>query len=201
MSVKRFAITLIVSSLLLSCSQKNQLFPSSDQINILSNDTPVVIPKPEVISMISPNQNDRPQDTKISAIVLHHTASAADAKAVGKFFANPESKVSAHYTVDRTGYLVQSVEDNFRAWHAGKSEGENRENKWPPECPSGESTSCGTVRGMVQLHGIATACRVAQTSRIRGWPPRSSWSGNRPSRVNRPSRRVSPNANLVDATA
>src|SRR5438552_2740848 len=116
MSVKRFAITLIIGSLLLSCSQKTQLIQPADKINIFSKDTQVIIAKPEVIPMISPNQNERPVDTKISTIVLHHTASAASAKAVGNFFATPESKVSAHYTVDRTGYIIQSVEDNFRAW-------------------------------------------------------------------------------------
>jgi hypothetical protein len=128
MSVKRFAITLIISSatLLLSCSQGNRFIQSTDRIISFDNDNPapvpVVISKPEVIPMVSPNQNVRPEGTKISAIILHHTASAGTATAVGKFFATPEAGVSAHYTIDRTGYIIQSVEDSFRAWHAGKSE-------------------------------------------------------------------------------
>jgi hypothetical protein len=121
MSVKRFALALIVGTVILSCSQNTNVIQSSGPAGIFSKDEPVEIPKPEVIEMISPNQNERPEGAVINTIVLHHTAGAGSAKAVGKFFATPESKVSSHYIVDRTGYVVQSVEDSFRAWHAGKS--------------------------------------------------------------------------------
>ncbi|MFN8575355.1 MAG: N-acetylmuramoyl-L-alanine amidase [Candidatus Sericytochromatia bacterium] len=80
------------------------------------------ITKPEVIDMPSPNKNPRPEGSQINTIVLHHTASKAEAKSTGKFFQDPASKVSAHYTVDRTGYIVQSVSDAEASWHAGKSE-------------------------------------------------------------------------------
>ena len=79
------------------------------------------IAKPPMIDMPSPNFNERPEGTKISAIVLHHTAMASDAKRVGKFFARPNAGVSSHYIVDRTGYIVQPVADKHRAWHAGRS--------------------------------------------------------------------------------
>ena len=85
------------------------------------------VEKPEFISLPSPNYNERP-GTPISAIVLHHTATLSNATDVAKFFANPQSGVSSHYIVDRTGYIVQPVEDQWRAWHAGKSEFEGTPN-------------------------------------------------------------------------
>lgn len=78
--------------------------------------------KPPVEVMTSPNFNERPEGAKISAIVLHHTAMAGDARETGRFFANPKAGASAHFTVDRTGYIVASVPENLRAWHAGRSE-------------------------------------------------------------------------------
>lgn len=78
--------------------------------------------KPDVITTTSPNQNDRPDGARISAIVLHHTATTDSARQVAAFFANPKAQVSSHYIVDRTGYIVQPVPDNLRSWHAGRSE-------------------------------------------------------------------------------
>jgi N-acetyl-anhydromuramyl-L-alanine amidase AmpD len=77
---------------------------------------------PDVVQMPSPNFNQRPDNAKISTIVLHHTAMAGDARAVARFFANPKAGVSSHYVVDRSGELVQPVADNLRSWHAGKSQ-------------------------------------------------------------------------------
>lgn len=78
--------------------------------------------------MPSPNLNERPAETAISAIVLHHTAMAGSARDVGNFFARPSAGVSSHYVVDRSGYIVQPVADAQRAWHAGKSEFQGRQN-------------------------------------------------------------------------
>ena len=72
--------------------------------------------------MPSPNRNERPDGAGIRAIVLHHTAMAGTARDVGRYFARPEAKTSSHYIVDRSGYLVQAVDDSLRAWHAGRSE-------------------------------------------------------------------------------
>lgn len=78
--------------------------------------------KPEVISIPSPNQNERPAGAGVSAIILHHTATGDNARQVAAFFTNPKAQVSSHYIVDRSGYIVQPVTDDLRAWHAGKSE-------------------------------------------------------------------------------
>lgn len=76
--------------------------------------------KPPVISAPSPNSDSR-NGTDIDTIVLHHTASN-DGKADLSWMRNPDSKVSAHYMVDRDGKIYQLVGDDKRAWHAGKSE-------------------------------------------------------------------------------
>lgn len=68
----------------------------------------------------SPHFNDRPAGTVVDTIVLHHTASS-NMKGVVKWFASPESRVSAHFTVGKDGSIVQHVNTFYRAWHAGAS--------------------------------------------------------------------------------
>jgi N-acetyl-anhydromuramyl-L-alanine amidase AmpD len=68
----------------------------------------------------SPNQNDRPADTLVDTIVLHHTAGKALQGTVA-WFARTEAQASAHYTVGRDGSVIQHVSTFKRAWHAGKS--------------------------------------------------------------------------------
>lgn len=80
------------------------------------------IPRPDIKEYPSPNHNERPENTRISAIVLHHTAMAGDAVAVARFFANPKAGASSHYIVDRDGSIIQPVADHLRSWHAGRSE-------------------------------------------------------------------------------
>ena len=41
---------------------------------------------------------------------------------------NPKSKVSAHYLIDRRGFITQMVKDEKIAWHAGKSKWKNYKN-------------------------------------------------------------------------
>ncbi|MEO6808130.1 MAG: N-acetylmuramoyl-L-alanine amidase [Isosphaeraceae bacterium] len=78
------------------------------------------IPKPEVVEMPSPNHNSR-NGAAIDTIVLHHTADGGKAQDTGRYFQNPKSQVSSHYIVGKDGVIVQSVADKDRAWHAGKS--------------------------------------------------------------------------------
>jgi N-acetylmuramoyl-L-alanine amidase len=51
-------------------------------------------------------------------IVLHYTAGITTESAV-QWFMMPESKVSAHYIIGRTGDVVQMVLNTDIAWHAG----------------------------------------------------------------------------------
>lgn len=68
----------------------------------------------------SPNFGTRPEGTVIDTIVLHHTA-GDNLKGTVNWFRNPESQVSAHFTVGRDGSIVQHLSTYLRAWHAGKS--------------------------------------------------------------------------------
>lgn len=88
-----------------------------------------VINKPSVISMPSPNYGSRPGGSgDITAIVLHDTGDATTkAQQIGSYFQNPEAEVSSHYTIGKDGAIVQSVEDGNRAWHAGVSSFQGRD--------------------------------------------------------------------------
>jgi N-acetyl-anhydromuramyl-L-alanine amidase AmpD len=84
---------------------------------------------PAFQTLWSPNFNSR-KGARITAIVLHHTASSADARAIARYFQTREAQVSAHYVVDRDGSIIRCVPDEMRAWHAGPSHfaGENNVN-------------------------------------------------------------------------
>ncbi|WP_375759589.1 N-acetylmuramoyl-L-alanine amidase [Corallococcus exercitus] len=76
--------------------------------------------KPAVISAPSPNSDSR-NGADIDAIVLHHTGTNKGSADMA-WMRNPDSKVSAHYMLDRDGKIYQLVGDSKRAWHAGKGE-------------------------------------------------------------------------------
>jgi N-acetylmuramoyl-L-alanine amidase len=77
--------------------------------------------KPAVTQAPSPNFNERPGGSKdISAIVLHHTGGGTLESNID-YFKNPSSQVSSHYIVGKDGRIVQPVQDDKRAWHAGVS--------------------------------------------------------------------------------
>ena len=90
----------------------------------------------------SPNFNERPSD-EISLLVIHNISlppGQFDTHAVERFFCNELDcsehpyyqeidglKVSAHLLIERTGRVIQFVHFNQRAWHAGQSSFEGRE--------------------------------------------------------------------------
>ena len=55
----------------------------------------------------------------IKYIIIHSTGGSIESTL--SWFKNSEAKVSAHYTIDKHGYLYEMVDDNNIAWHAGKS--------------------------------------------------------------------------------
>jgi len=85
----------------------------------------------------SPNFNERPANTKISLLVIHNislppgkfgTPYVTDLFlnriniAADPWFANLEGlKVSAHFLINRSGHVTQFVSCDKRAWHAGVS--------------------------------------------------------------------------------
>ena len=90
----------------------------------------------------SPNCNERPSD-EISLLVIHNISlppGQFDTQAVERFFCNELDcsehpyyqeieglEVSAHLLIERTGRVVQFVPFHKRAWHAGQSSFDGRE--------------------------------------------------------------------------
>jgi N-acetylmuramoyl-L-alanine amidase len=66
----------------------------------------------------SPNFDDRALD--ISMLVLHYTGMKDGASAIRRL-ASADAKVSAHYVIAEDGQIVRMVDEEKRAWHAGKS--------------------------------------------------------------------------------
>ena len=65
----------------------------------------------------SPNFDER--RLPVSLLVMHYTGMKSGAEAIS-WLANPDAKVSAHYVVTEDGQIVQMVDEEKRAWHAGR---------------------------------------------------------------------------------
>lgn len=68
----------------------------------------------------SPNHGARAPGIPVDMIVLHYTGMPSAERAL-KWLCDPESGVSSHYLVFEDGRIAGLVEENRRAWHAGKS--------------------------------------------------------------------------------
>ncbi len=66
----------------------------------------------------SPNHNERV--LPVSMIVLHYTG-MPDADAAIDRLRSPDAAVSSHYVVKEDGEVLRLVDEDARAWHAGKS--------------------------------------------------------------------------------
>jgi N-acetylmuramoyl-L-alanine amidase len=71
-----------------------------------------------IIEIPSPNFDER--KSPVSIIVLHYTG-MQDAESAIVRLRDPDAKVSSHYLVDEDGTILRLVEEDKRAWHAGKS--------------------------------------------------------------------------------
>jgi N-acetylmuramoyl-L-alanine amidase len=71
-----------------------------------------------IIDCPSPNFDDR--SLPVSILVLHYTGMKDAASAID-WLTKAESKVSAHYVVAEDGQILRLVEEDKRAWHAGRS--------------------------------------------------------------------------------
>ena len=74
----------------------------------------------QVYERPSPNFNDRQGCDEPSLIILHYTDTKDLETALG-FLTDPVREVSSHYVVDRDGTLYRLVDEEKRAWHAGRS--------------------------------------------------------------------------------
>jgi AmpD protein len=91
----------------------------------------------------SPNQDDRPDDTEISMVVIHNISLPPreyGGSSIVRLFTNQldpgehpyyeeiyQLKVSSHFLIRRDGQLLQFVPCSQRAWHAGTSNWNGRE--------------------------------------------------------------------------
>jgi N-acetylmuramoyl-L-alanine amidase len=68
----------------------------------------------------SPNHGPRAPGKPMDILLLHYTGMASPERALG-WLCDPASKVSSHYLAFEDGRVVQLVDEERRAWHAGKS--------------------------------------------------------------------------------
>lgn len=72
-----------------------------------------------IISAPSPNFNER--KLPLSILVLHYTGMESGQAAIDRL-RDPKAEVSAHYVVEEDGRVFGLVDENKRAWHAGRGE-------------------------------------------------------------------------------
>jgi N-acetylmuramoyl-L-alanine amidase len=73
-----------------------------------------------IIGLSSPNRDDRPDHAGIRLLVLHYTGMQSGQEAIDRL-CDREAKVSSHYVVEEDGRIFRLVDEEDRAWHAGKS--------------------------------------------------------------------------------
>lgn len=74
--------------------------------------------KPPVTLVVGCQNQGSRNGSAIKRIILHYTTAREPEGSVA-WFLDPDSKVSAHYIVDRKGKVWQVVHDSDKAWHAG----------------------------------------------------------------------------------
>jgi len=81
--------------------------------------------KDRIIARPSPNCGDRPGDAKgdrkVDILVLHYTGMQSGAAALDRL-CDPAASVSSHYLVEEDGTIFQLVDEDKRAWHAGRGQ-------------------------------------------------------------------------------
>ena len=66
------------------------------------------------------NFSDRRNGKSADMLLLHYTGMAS-AEAACERLCSGQSGVSCHYLIDETGVIIQLVDEDMRAWHAGAS--------------------------------------------------------------------------------
>ncbi len=72
-----------------------------------------------VIDHPSANFGPRPDDYPIDILVLHYTGMQSGQDALDRL-CDPDSSVSSHYLVEEDGRIFRLVDEDKRAWHAGR---------------------------------------------------------------------------------
>lgn len=71
--------------------------------------------------MKSPNFGERRDGLRPELVVLHYTA-MKDCASAARALCDPAREVSSHYLIGRDGEVIALVDEEMRAWHAGKGE-------------------------------------------------------------------------------
>ncbi|MGB7404380.1 MAG: N-acetylmuramoyl-L-alanine amidase [Pacificimonas sp.] len=72
----------------------------------------------DIIDSPSPNHNKRA--LPVSIVVMHYTGMTS-AEAALERLRDPDAKVSAHYLIAEDGTVMRLVDEDRRAWHAGRA--------------------------------------------------------------------------------
>ncbi len=64
--------------------------------------------------------NERPAHISVNMLVLHYTGMVSAEASIDRL-CDPDVEVSCQYMVDLNGHITQMVEEQHRAWQAGKS--------------------------------------------------------------------------------
>lgn len=75
----------------------------------------------------SPNYDERPQGASIDTVIIHYTDFLTCEESLA-CLTDASKKVSAHFLIDEQGEIYQLVDPYYRAWHAGVSAWQDREN-------------------------------------------------------------------------
>jgi len=125
----------------------------------------------------SPNYNKGRKGTIF--LIIHGTGSSFNSAL--SWLTNPASEVSAHGLIAKTGRLIQLVELENRAWHAGKSkwgnytdlndfsigiELENLDNKKDPYSEAQYSVLAKVVKECIQIYPSITVANILGHSQV-----------------------------------
>ncbi|MDP9196173.1 MAG: N-acetylmuramoyl-L-alanine amidase [Pseudomonadota bacterium] len=67
----------------------------------------------------SPNHGPRADGVSVSILLVHYTGMKTGQAALDRL-CDPAAQVSTHYVIDEDGTVYRLVDENRRAWHAGK---------------------------------------------------------------------------------
>ncbi|HSG34210.1 MAG TPA: N-acetylmuramoyl-L-alanine amidase [Sphingomonadaceae bacterium] len=74
----------------------------------------------ELVQREAPSPNFNQRKLPISMVVLHYTGMETGEAALARML-DPVAEVSAHYMIEEDGTVFRLVDEDKRAWHAGKS--------------------------------------------------------------------------------
>jgi N-acetylmuramoyl-L-alanine amidase len=136
-----------------------------------------------IVDAPSPNFGPRKDGKKAKYLILHYTETPTAFEALRLLQGgDPDHQVSAHYLVDENGIVMRIVDEEMRAWHAGRSCWEGEEdinsasigieiqnpghaNGYVPFPPGQINAVIQLCRGIISRHGILP-CHVLAHSDI-----------------------------------